>query len=217
MYFSVYLWVIPSMYVYCMCALWNKKLEDGIRFSGAEVTGCCQPSCERGELDLGPLQKQAHLSAVSSLQPRLVFSDTVRAPCLICSFVFIIFRFIFFHIYGCISALLACLCVISILGAWREQQIPGLELLLVVGHHVGLWLKLESSAKGQVSYGFFGKSVLTLGQTCEGIFSWGGFRWRDVLLKQACESARDEEVFANDLLVLVLLALRCWAPFVMTP
>jgi len=57
--------------------------------------------------------------------------------------------------------------------------------------------------------GFFGKSVVSagvlLGRTREWVFSWSRYRWKDVLLKQACGRTRDEGIFANNMHVLVCL------------
>jgi hypothetical protein len=56
-----------------------------------------------------------------------------------------------------------------------------------------------------------------LKQTCAGTFHWSRHRWKDVLLKQACERTSDEEFLANNTHVLVHLTLHSWALFVVTP
>ena len=58
--------------------------------------------------------------------------------------------------------------------------------------------------------GFFGKSIgcCFAGATHKGIFNWSRHRWKDVLLKQACEKTHDEGFFANNIHVLFGLILH---------
>jgi hypothetical protein len=70
----------------------------------------------------------------------------------------------------------------------------------------GLMWKLKGSLENQLCWMVFcwGKHFAEadtgekLRQTCEGTFGWSRHRWKDVLLKQACERTRDEGVFANN-------------------
>jgi hypothetical protein len=44
-----------------------------------------------------------------------------------------------------------------------------------------------------VKHEYIGMLAILLGQTCEGVFSWSGHRWKDVRLMQACEKTCDEK------------------------